>query len=287
MGWRFRVVNVWVMLAFASLLAPVGAAIGTPEDEASGTGGTAPTGWRSEGRASQEDVRALFAVMMAADASSIRLGQTGEGYGFGRGTESASLFFIAPTRSNYGFEAAYPGPRDDLANVASRLEAAGWRVGESSDHRVTAARDGWRLSADMPADPSRTALVRVEQAVSGWALALAGVFWLIGALLGAGVARLVRGRLGRWGTFGFALLSVNIVVVTALIAGDLIEYFGTAPSLMSERMWGPGLFTVVGVLIVAIWLTATLIRGRGRRVTSAEAVAGGRVKSVEAVVEGE
>ncbi|GAA0511623.1 hypothetical protein Ade02nite_44780 [Paractinoplanes deccanensis] len=134
------------------------------------------------------------------------------------------------------------GGPGDLAVVATRLEAAGWRVGEPDDLELTAARDHWRLSVD------RDGVIDVERSEPWLATVLSVLFAVAGVLLGW--------RIRRWiGALGLVFVTPYTLIVAWYLIFNAAARFGTAQFAL---LWEPlmttefRLLTLVGLGLLAV-----------------------------------
>lgn len=146
-------------------------------------------------------------------------------------------------------------PIGDLAPVAARLAAAGWRVGDAGGTELTAARGDWRLAVGA-ADRSWDASVEVERVEPVAGLVLSLVFGSAGGVLGWVLCRFAGDRLGATGVLGFGLMSLNTVAVIVSVGQNLKAYPGTdlfaQPwEFFATIIWRP--LTLIGMVLAAVW----------------------------------
>ncbi|WP_229075009.1 hypothetical protein [Actinoplanes sp. DH11] len=226
-------------------------------------------GWQRAGDLPTDaEMRSLTAVMTAGAAP----------LGVERFTGDASqpvLLVLGTDEYTPGFvEATLPGGVTDLAPLAGRLEAAGWRTGtiETTEwagvtgSEFTAAQGDWRLVVQS-GNRARQPTVAVERAVPALALVLSALAALVGAALGEGLSRLARGGLAPLGTAGFLLLSANSVFVAVALISDVVEFFGTGLFLLPWEFFAATLarpMTLLGLLLVAAWVITEITERRLR-----------------------
>ncbi|MGK5679882.1 hypothetical protein [Actinoplanes sp. URMC 104] len=250
------VAALWTALTVAALTAPIGAWIG----------------WRAAADLpTDEQMRAIVAVAKP-------------GYEGGAEFDRAPYLSGTPFPDDPGVlwngyeeygagyaEARFSGTAGDLGGMADRLRAAGWRVGDPSQDELTAASGDWRLVVRPAYDVGESAAARVHRAQPVRVAVLAAVFWLVGALLGAGLAWLARGLIGL-GVLGLALLSFHTLLVSVYLVADVVEYWGTGPFPL---LWEPVMtilvrpVTLIGGSLFLVWVAGVLIHRLTGRASAA------------------
>ncbi|GAA2587716.1 hypothetical protein GCM10010435_77520 [Winogradskya consettensis] len=232
------VLVVWTALTVGALLAPVGARIGWQ--------------WHG-GLPSEVQSQAIIGTVEFTRHEPL------SGPEYPEDEDARTYWFTGTDEYSAGY---LEGDLDvtDLAAVAGRLRAEGWRTGDPDGDDLTAALGDWRLTV-WRADPryGSPGQIRIERAEPVASAVLSVVFWLGGLALGWVVARRsTRARLGL-GIAALGLLTLHTLVVTPTLVSNVALQFGTGTPV---QLWEPLMsffirpLTLLGAAAGITWLVS-------------------------------